>query len=372
MQFNTEYNKTNAIQREAIDQIEGVVVVNSGPGSGKTQMFALRVANILIMDIQQQARNILCLTYTNAGVKAIRERLYSFIGIQAYEVNIFTFHSLCSNIIQYHPAEFGLMDFEPVTELEQYEILCEIIDELPADNVLKRLKGDSYYEAKRMKNLYQMMKQEYWSSDHIKQKSLEYIKSLPEREEYIYKKANSKKNILPGDLKIDAIAKESDKMQTLMAAAELFNVYNEKLYERKRYDFSDMISIVVTHFKKELEQEAAGHLSHGILAKQQEQFQYILVDEFQDTTGSQLEFLKLLVDFWEIPNLFVVGDADQTIYEFAGARAKNFEWALSFLDVKVLNTEQNYRSKQSILSAAHNLISNNKIRYNHNELVANV
>ena len=264
------------------------------------------------------------------------------------------------------------MDFEPVTELEQYEILCEIIDELPADNVLKRLKGDSYYEAKRMKNLYQMMKQEYWSIDHIKQKSLEYIKSLPEREEYIYKKANSKKGIVAGDLKVDAIAKEADKMHTLMAAAELFDVYNEKLYERKRYDFSDMISIVVNHFKKELEQEAAGQLSHGILAKQQEQFQYILVDEFQDTTGSQLEFLKLLVDFWEIPNLFVVGDADQTIYEFAGARAKNFEWALSFDDVKVLNTEQNYRSKQSILSAAHNLISNNKIRYNHNELVANV
>ncbi len=352
-QFLGIINALNPAQREAVEHTEGPVMVLAGPGTGKTQLLAARIGYILY-NTDTQPYNILCLTYTEAGVAAMRDRLKSFIGSSANQVRIHTFHSYCHTIIQDHFHLFGRSELEPLDELERIEIVRAMIDELPVQNILKQ-SNLPYINEKKISAFLRMMKSETWSVEEVKKATASYIESLPEREEFIYKRKY--KEFAKGDLKENMVLKEKIKMQKLDAAADLFPVYKEKLKKAQRYDFEDMIIWVLNAFKN----------NPDLLQEQQEQFYYILVDEFQDTNGAQYDLIDQLISFWEEPNIFVVGDDDQSIFEFQGARLSNTK---DFIEkyqaqLKMIMLNQNYRSSKNILEASAHLINYNDTRLKH-------
>lgn len=355
-QFEKVYKNLNPKQKEAVDSIEGPVMVIAGPGTGKTQILAARIANILLKT-DVNADNILCLTYTDSGAVAMLKRLNDFIGPVSYRINIFTFHAFCNQIIQENQEYFGYNQLDPVSELEQIQIIREIIDELPSDNPLKRFTGDYYYEASRLLKLYVMMKQEDLTTDMMLARINEYVKSLETREGYIYKRSGTKKDgstYKKGDLNLEKIADETKKMELLAAACKTFNTYQQKLLQYKRYDFDDMILWVIDAFNK----------NENLRLNYQEKYQYVLVDEFQDTSGSQNEVLNLLLAYWDEPNVFVVGDDDQSIYRFQGANVENIQkFKSTYLSStktsnNIITLTDNYRSSQTILNSANAIITN--------------
>src|SRR5438046_394260 len=125
--FNEIYNKLNAAQKQAVDTIEGPVMVIAGPGTGKTQILAARIGKILL-ETDVLPHNILCLTYTDAGVIAMRRRLVKFIGADAYRVNIFTFHAFCNDVIQDNLSLFDKNSLNPVSDLQRIQLMKELID----------------------------------------------------------------------------------------------------------------------------------------------------------------------------------------------------------------------------------------------------
>ena len=351
--FEQEIEKLNPAQREAVDHIEGPVLVVAGPGTGKTHLLAARIGQIL-KTTDAQAYNILCLTYTDAGTVAMRQRLLEFIGPIAYRVNIYTFHAFCNEIIQRYPDYFGNRDLEPISELETVDLLMKMIDGLETSNPIKRKKGKLYYEIPKLKDLFRKMKEESWTPDLIEKCIDEYLADLPLRDEFIYKRANSKQGIKVGDVKQAAVDKKAEQMKVVRAAAKLFPKFLSMMEEASRYDYNDMILWVLKAFKDD----------GDFLRTQQEKYHYFLVDEFQDTNGAQNDLLNYLIDFWDSPNVFAVGDDDQSIYEFQGARMKNI---MDFYhryenDMKVIVMEDNYRSSQHILDSSKTLIDNNKER----------
>ncbi|HEY4798663.1 MAG TPA: UvrD-helicase domain-containing protein, partial [Bacteroidia bacterium] len=194
--FSEELARLNAEQRKAVEHIDGPVMVIAGPGTGKTQIIAGRIGHILKSDLQIAPHNILCLTYTDAGTVAMRNRLLQFIGPTAYRVNIYTFHSFCNDIIQHNLDYFGKRELEPISDLEHVKLLHDLLDTLPANHLLKRLKGDIYYDTDRMKNLYQQMKEEDWSPEHISKKIDEFLSDLPQEYVYVKDSKNGKKGEL--------------------------------------------------------------------------------------------------------------------------------------------------------------------------------
>src|SRR5215470_10773184 len=149
--FQEEYEKLNEKQRIAVDTIEGPVMVIAGPGTGKTQILASRVGKILL-DTDVLPENILCLTYTDAGVVAMRKRLLTFIGADAYKVNIYTFHAFCNDVIQENLSLFEKTSLDPISDLERIELFKDLIDAFPKDHLLKRYRGDVYYEIKNLQS----------------------------------------------------------------------------------------------------------------------------------------------------------------------------------------------------------------------------
>ena len=136
-------------------------MVIAGPGTGKTQILASRIGRILL-DTDAYPQNILCLTYTDAGVVAMRKRLLQFIGPDAHKVNIYTYHAFCNDVIQENLFLFKKPALDPVSELEKIEMYKELIDTLPKGHLLKRYRGDVYYEAKNLDDLFSNMKKEGW------------------------------------------------------------------------------------------------------------------------------------------------------------------------------------------------------------------
>src|SRR6187402_3480299 len=135
--FTEEYQKLNTEQRKAVDTIEGPVMVIAGPGTGKTQILSARIGKILL-ETDTSPENILCLTYTEAGVVAMRKRLLSFIGPEAYKVKIHTFHAFCNEVIQENLSLFEKNSLDPVSDLERIEFFKKLIDGFPKNHPLKR------------------------------------------------------------------------------------------------------------------------------------------------------------------------------------------------------------------------------------------
>jgi len=349
--FKEEYNKLNEHQKLAVDTIEGPVMVIAGPGTGKTQILSARIGKILL-ETDAQPQNILCLTYTDAGVVAMRKRLLSFIGPDAYKVNLYTFHAFCNDVIQENLSLFEKTSLDPVSDLEKIELYKQLIDAFPKNHPLKRYRGDVYFEINNLQSLFSTMKREGWTPAFINSKIDEYVKSLLTRDEFIYRRAY--KQFKAGDLKQDKIDEEKERMRKLFAAVNEFDKFQQLMRNRNRYDFDDMINWVIKAFEED----------KNLLARYQEQFLYILVDEYQDTSGTQNRLVELLINYWDKPNVFVVGDDDQSIYRFQGANVENMlAFANSYKDdlLKVVLVN-NYRSTQPILNVSKTLIDKNEER----------
>ena len=349
--FNEIYNKLNEQQKKAVDTIEGPVMVIAGPGTGKTQILGARIGKILL-ETDTQPENILCLTYTDAGAIAMRKRLSSFIGADAYKVHIYTFHAFCNDVIQENLSLFDKTSLDPITDLQRIDIYRQLIDGFGKAHPLKRYRGDVYYEIHNLQSLFSAMKREGWNATYINSRIDAYISDLPNRDGYVCKRAT--KEFKKGDVRTDKIREEEEKMNKLRAAVNEFDNFQNYMHERKLYDFDDMINWVIKAFADNAE----------LLNRYQEQYLYTLVDEYQDTSGSQNKIVELLINYWDKPNVFVVGDDDQSIYRFQGANVENMlRFADSYKEelLKVVLTD-NYRSTQPILDVSKTLISRNAER----------
>ena len=353
----------NEKQKKAVEEIYGPVMTVAGPGTGKTQLLAVRIGNIL-QQTDVNTNNILCLTYTEAGSMAMRDRLKKFIGPEAYNASIFTFHSFCNFVIQENIQFFGgFRNLQLVSDLELVDVYREIIDGFAEDHPLKRLKGNIYYESSRLKNLFNIMKQEGWTPEVIEQnvRALsDYYNAVDENGDYKHPKYVCKakqtgkltgKVYTKGEVNQDKVEIEIQTFDGLIAASHEMAVYDAILERMERYDYNDMILWVIKAFKE----------NDDLLAKYQERFQFLLVDEYQDTNGAQNELLFLLADnpVDDKPNVFIVGDDDQSIYRFQGANMNNIiDFADKYDPVEII-LDNNYRSDQRILDSAKMLIENN-------------
>lgn len=343
----------NIAQKKAVETIEGPVMVIAGPGTGKTHILAARIGKIL-METDAQPENILCLTYTDAGVWAMRKRLVEFIGIAGHKVAIHTFHSFCNMVIQQYPEKFGQLNMQVVSDLDRIDLIRKVLDQLPADSVLISKSGGRYAKERYVRSLFQTMKFENWDYQKIENAVFDYLDDLPNRKGFYYQRGNVKRGIKIGDPNTANIEKERNKMTATLAAAKCFEIYEAYLQKEGWYEYGDMINWVLKAFQED----------DTILAEYRERYLYFLVDEFQDTNGSQSQILQLLADFWDSPNLFIVGDDDQAIYEFQGARLENLKniYHKYGKDMELIVLDDNYRSTQEILDAASFSIENNEIR----------
>jgi DNA helicase II / ATP-dependent DNA helicase PcrA len=350
--FLEQYQKLNAEQKIAVDTTEGPVMVIAGPGTGKTQILSSRIGKILL-DADVQPQNILCLTYTDAGVVAMRKRLLSFIGADAYKVNICTYHAFCNDVIQDNLSLFEKNVLDPISDLESVDLFRKLIDGFKKGHPLKRYRGDVYYEIGGLKSLFATLKKEGWSIKEIEEKCDNYIAELPTKEGFYYKRKYKQFN--EGDVKQLLIDAEIEKINKLKAALGEFENYAALMQKASRYDYDDMINWVINAFEK----------NPNLLAQYQEQYLYVLVDEYQDTSGTQNKIIDLLINYWgDEPNVFVVGDDDQSIYRFQGANVANMEAFKNqyAANLKRIVLTKNYRSTQPILDVAKQLIEKNEDR----------
>ncbi|MEY5034296.1 MAG: hypothetical protein RL447_674, partial [Bacteroidota bacterium] len=281
--FEEAYEKLNDEQKVAVNTIEGPVMVIAGPGTGKTQILASRIGKILL-ETDAQPQNILCLTFTDAGVVAMRERLIQFIGSDAYKVNLHTFHSFCHHVIQENLRHFNKRELQPLTDLERIQVMKELIDRFPKGHPLKRYKGDVYYDLDNLTHLFSAIKREGWEVNWLQEQIDRYVKDVIPVTDGLYNKREQKK----GNFQLTVKGKaEIERMEKLKAAIAGFPDYQSLLDKKHRYDFDDMIHWVIRLFETETE----------ILLGYQEQYQYLLVDEYQDTSGSQNRIVELLASY---------------------------------------------------------------------------
>ncbi|PIR87030.1 MAG: hypothetical protein COU11_02255 [Candidatus Harrisonbacteria bacterium CG10_big_fil_rev_8_21_14_0_10_49_15] len=345
MQFEQELKRLNLAQRLAVETIEGPVMVIAGPGTGKTQILTLRIANILATT-DTEPENILAITFTESGVAAMRKRLASIIGAPAYRVCITTFHAFCNSIIQEHAESFPrVIGSTAMTEVDQVLVLQSLVTSLK----LKALRpfGNPFHYLKDILNAINEMKRENVSPE-------KFAKIVAE-EEAVYERLDEsethhQKGAHQGKKKLEYVKKEKQIAKSKELSA-VYSQYQDELGKQKRYDYTDMIMEVV----RALEQDK------DLLYELQEQYQYVLVDEHQDTNNAQNKLLELLLSFHDNPNLFVVGDAKQAIFRFQGASLENFLYFKNlYPEAKLIELEHNYRSTQTILDSAHGVLPSPK------------
>ncbi len=350
------YEMLNPKQKEAVHKIDGPVMVVAGPGTGKTQLLAARIGYIL-QNTDAKAHNILCLTFTDAGVIAMRKRLLSFIGPEAYNVNIYTYHGFCNMVIQDNLEQFGnYLELSKISDLEKVDAFRELIDAFANEHPLKKFKGDVYRGWTKYSKLFKTMKAEGWDAQTIEQAVSGLKEVLMNDPDWTYKRAytdrKTGKKYDKGDPKEPAINKEVESFSNLLAAANEFSNFEQILEKIMRYDYEDMILWVLDKFSS----------NQDLLLKYQERYEYFLVDEYQDTNGSQNSLIYLLANYWDQPNLFVVGDDDQSIFRFQGANMDNIIDFKTKFDPEIVILEENYRSGQLILDKSTQLIENNQER----------
>lgn len=410
--FREAYKKLNPEQRQAVDTVDGPLLVIAGPGTGKTQLLSARVAHILeVTDTLPQ--NILCLTFTESGAANMRERLSRFIGKQAYDVQIGTYHAFGGDLIRRFPEYFTELRLEqPVDELGKYQIVLDIVARLSYRDPLKQTQHHlrdliaTISEVKRAllsaddlraiasenRTFIQRTSEdvaETFTDFKIMPRSLE--KALPYFENtltILQKYApESPVNTLFGSIatigiteleKAIAQATEQGKTKPLTAwknswltkterntfafagrletervasLASVMEQYQAALEKQGLYDFDDMI----------LRSIAALEQHDDLRFTLQEQYLYILLDEYQDTNAAQAKIVELLTNnpLQEgRPNVMAVGDDDQAIYAFQGAQYSNMrDFFNAYRDTKIIQLRENYRSQSDILSVASHIAS---------------
>lgn len=337
--FKEAYMRLNKAQKEAVDTIEGPVMVIAGPGTGKTQILTLRIANIL-KETDVSPENILALTFTDSGAKAMRERLVSYIGAPAYRVAIHTFHEFAGRLIRQFPEAYARnVGGRHMSDLEKI-LLIESILETPSLKLL-RPSGDPRYYIEPIRKAISLMKSEYITPDafaEIIERQQETLDATPMIHEKGAHKGKKRRDYLE-------LEKKVAKNRELLF---VYRLYETELAREGHFDFDDMI----------FETVKAMESNEDMLRSLQEQYQYILADEHQDVNGSQNRILELLASYHERPNLFVVGDEKQSIYRFQGASLENFLFfEEKFPHTTTIALTENYRSMQGILDLSHELIA---------------
>lgn len=329
------YNKLNPQQREAVDAIEGPVMVIAGPGTGKTQILTLRIANIL-RETDTEPSNILALTFTESGAYAMRRRLVEIIGSPAYYVHISTFHGFCNEVIRSNPEDFiHLALSQSITEIEQIELFERLIKETKLE-ILKPYGATFLYLRPALKAINDL-KRENVTPEKFKEIVDNEEKEFGEIED-LYHEKGAYRGKMRGMYKVKErqIAKNKE-------LSELYFAYQKALKELGAYDYNDMILEVISAMGK----------NPDLLLRLQEQYQYVLVDEHQDTNSAQNKVLELLTSFHENPNIFIVGDEKQSIYRFQGASEANLLYFRKRYPLaKLITLKESYRSTQTILDAA--------------------
>ena len=352
--FDTEYKKLNKAQKEAVDTIDGPVMVVAGPGTGKTQILALRIGNILNKtDIK--ADGVLCLTFTNSGVKAMKERLRAYIGAEAAKVHVSTFHSFAMHIVEEY---FQVLGRDEMPSLMDEKDAVAISDAILQDNTWEHLKprSDNSRYFSDLKSLISFLKRERIQPadfDKLLQDEIRNIKNDPDS---ISSRGESK-----GKLKKE-IEKKIEGLERTVEAMRFYEFYEQIKNEKNLLDYDDVLESLVKIVEES--EDAASFI--------RENYQYVLVDEHQDSSGVQNEFLQKVWSSVDKPNIFVVGDDRQLIYGFGGASLEYFEnFKHLFGTAKLITLVENYRSTQSILDSAHQLlessISKEKLKSNSKE-----
>lgn len=409
--FETRYKKLNKAQKQAVDTVEGPVLVVAGPGSGKTEILSLRVGQIL-KKTDVAPSNILCLTFTDSAAQNMRERLSKLIGAEAYRVAIHTFHSFGVEVIDKNPEFFyNGAHFIPADDLMQLSIIEGMLEDTDHDNPLNsRHPSQGYVYAKPIKQAIAYLKKAGLTPDEFKsvldhnkkeikkantllaevfderlskksfsvvQKAIEKLREhtsesfpVPHLTAWTPAVASSLEHALKkaqDDDKATALSawktkytkKDDDGkrvhrdwigFEKMYALSDMYARYREHMYEEGFYDFDDMILETIQAIEKN------NRLRYDL----QEQFQYILVDEFQDTNDAQVRLLHLISDAQVHegkPNVMVVGDDDQAIYKFQGAELSNILYFKdTYREPEIVTMINNYRSTQDILDVARLII----------------
>ncbi|MBT8189222.1 MAG: UvrD-helicase domain-containing protein, partial [Bacteroidia bacterium] len=304
-------DKLNDVQRDAVTTLDGPVMVIAGPGSGKTRVLTYRIAHLLNSGIAPW--QILALTFTNKAAREMKERIETVAGGDAYKVWAGTFHSLFARILRVEAHRLGFPnDFSIYDTDDTKSVLREIIKSMGLDT---------------------------------KTYNLGAIRS---------RISGAKSNLITPKMYVaNAELMEYDKMNRRPMTYQIYEKYVRKCQRSGAMDFDDLL----LQMFKLLYQNP-----DNIREKYQQQFRYILVDEFQDTNFLQYEILKLFALYKGSPeNICIVGDDAQSIYSFRGATIENIlQFEHDFPDVKTFKLEQNYRSTSFIVEAANEVINNNK------------
>ena len=349
--FDTAYKRLNTRQKEAVDSIEGPVMVIAGPGTGKTTILTLRIANIL-KQTDTPAHGILAITYTDAGVKAMRSKLHDIIGNRAHEVAIHTFHSFASAMIaEYQDHFLHLEGLRHMTDVEQESLIRAIITESNFKELRPTGKPDAYISA--IMSSIDTAKREAVTPELVRQHAAKEIQRIKNDEDSI-----STRGVSKGKLKAEA-QEQIGKLERTVIFADVYEQYENRKLEGKRMDFNDLIIELLVALRND----------QLLLRLIQERFLYLLVDEHQDTNDAQNFIIALIAEFFETPNIFIVGDEKQAIYRFQGASVENFlllqkRWPT----MKVISLDTNYRSHQGILDASFAMIENNYEGDEHRDL----
>ena len=351
--YEQEYQKLNSQQKRAVDTVEGPVMVIAGPGTGKTQILSRRVANILT-NYHTNPEEIVCLTYTEAGASEMLDRLEGLIGEEGRNVRVSTIHSFCSELILENSDLFG-EEPKVITTAAKYEILKDIIDEhVTEESPFYKNSGERYSFKEQLLDLFTKMKREKLDKTILEKEIDEYFKmidlSIPGDELYSkFKYARKYKDKKAGDYKEEPLKKLQENMEKLLAGVEIIEKYSNDISDHNYFDFDDMILWTIEKLK-----------SDDIFQRNvSDDIKYLFVDEFQDTSVVQNELVDLLVKGKKNPNIFVVGDDDQSIYRFQGVSANNIrDFDKKYRPTKIV-LEENYRSSQAIIDASRQLISHN-------------
>jgi DNA helicase-2/ATP-dependent DNA helicase PcrA len=316
------------MQARAVDTIDGPVLVLAGPGTGKTQLLSVRASAILTRKKDIAPENILILTYTNAGAKAMKERLARIIGCGGYDIEVCTFHAFANSIIQEseEAADYAGEKIQ-IEEVEQVRAIEYILDHAKGVEEIKSFNAPYLYLKEILQRIGELKK------DGIMPDDLDgYLKKDGKNDPYL----------------------EPKHLARLKALSVVYRMYEELkdgknadvFDERGRYDYDDMILFATKAVKKEKD----------LREKYRKQYRYVMVDEYQDTNGSQLELLFSMLDR-DQPNLCCVGDDDQSIYRFQGASLSNFRTLREkFPSLKEIHLKDNYRSTRDLIKISSDII----------------
>jgi DNA helicase-2/ATP-dependent DNA helicase PcrA len=396
--FSTRYKSLNTAQKKAVDTIDGPVMVVAGPGSGKTELLSLRVGNILKIG-SARASNILLLTFTETAARNMRERLESLIGADAFRVAIYTFHGFCTDIIGRYPEYFfNATHFRPASDLIQSEILENIFKRLPHKHILSGFhpeRGFAYLKEVQVRikdikkggltpeRFKELLTENEHALTNLNKILAEYLPerigkdslSAFEQMRAAFEKDGSnigrmyaqsieraasqaealekntplsawKSSYTGKDEEGNRMFKDSLSLAKLYALGDIYSDYQEALHKGGYFDYEDMILQVVGALEKNV----------SLRTELEEMYQYIMVDEFQDTNNAQLSLVKAISSnpvHEGRPNVCVVGDDDQAIYRFQGAEISNIHsFRELYKDVETIVLTENYRSTQEVLDFA--------------------